>query len=119
MDPQLITFIIAIGGGITSVLALVAGRRQRTAEALANEGSAAREISEGYMNLVDRLEKRVGLLEQENKELKKCVTDLEADREADRIVMLQQIAERDAMIAKLNTKIHKLEQGLTNGHAPS
>ena len=143
MDPQLITLIIAIGGGITSILSLIAGRRQRSADALANEGTAAREISEGYMNLVDRLEKRVELLEIENekqreyiaelekvaRELRDYVAELEAiaqsveaikkEREALESRMAKVEQERDAMeerVRKLTMKLEQLENGLTNGH---
>jgi len=143
VDPQTVTLIIAIGGGITSILSLVAGRRQRSADALANEGTAAREISEGYMNLVDRLEKRVELLEVENEKQREYIAELEemARKLRDYVAELEEIArsveimkgerrnleermakvekERDVMenrVRGLVAKLDKLENGLTNGH---
>jgi phage shock protein A len=108
MDPQLVTLIIALAGSIGSVLAFVAGRRERAASAASSEGSAAALISEGYMNLVDRLEKRVARLEEENKELRICVTNLEDEKEDARIDFEKQISQ-------LKRKVGQIDDALTNG----
>jgi predicted RNase H-like nuclease (RuvC/YqgF family) len=104
MDPQLVTLIIALAGGIGAVLSFIAGRRERRASAMSDEGSAAVQISEGYMKLVTALEKRVESLEKENKELKECVEVLESER-----------SELKHTVQVLETRLEKVEN-LTNGH---
>lgn len=105
MDPQLVTLIIALAGGIGSVLSFLAGRRERRAQAMSDEGSAAVLISEGYMKLVEALEKRVASLEKENKELKECVEELEEER----AVLTKKVIVLEARLGKV--------EHLTNGNA--
>lgn len=104
MDPQLVTLIIALAGGIGSVLSFIAGRRERRAHAMSDEGSAAVQISEGYMKLVAALEKRVESLEKENRELKAQVQELEAERD-----------EFKSRVVELEDRLSKVEH-LTNGN---
>jgi peptidoglycan hydrolase CwlO-like protein len=122
MDPQLVTLIIALAGGIGSVLSFLAGRRERDAQALSDEGSAAVQISEGYLKLVGALEKRVDSLERENRELCKQMEQLqerrgEENRELKREIKVLQ-KERDELkkdVRTLEERLGKVEH-LTNGH---
>lgn len=104
MDPQLITILIAIAGAVGSAFAFIAGRRERKASALASEGTAAAQISEGYMNLVESLERRVKTVEKDNEELRKSVEILTEERD-----------ELRKELKKLTAKMARLERGLTNG----
>lgn len=117
MEPELVTLIIAIAGGAGSVLSFFAGRRERRASAMSDEGSAAVQISEGYMKLVSALEKRVASLEQENKNLRMDITRLEAENS----MLVAQVKENEYTKAKLEEKVTTLEnrlsvvEHLTNG----
>lgn len=61
------TILVAITGLAGSIISYLAGRRERKAVALASEGQAAAQISEGFMNLVQSWESRVAKLEQERR----------------------------------------------------
>lgn len=122
MDPQLVTLIIALAGGIGSVLAFLAGRKERNAQAMSDEGSAAALISEGYLKLVNALEKRVDSLEDENKELCMQMEQLQEERGNENRELRGQIKalqeERDELeqtIKVLEERLSKVEH-LTNGH---
>lgn len=122
MDPQLVTLIIAFAGGIGSILSFLAGRRRRRAQAMLDEGSAAVQISEGYLKLVNALETRVDSLEEENKELRKQIRQIQRERGEEngelrsQIIALQK--ERDQLqktVKDLERRLGKVEH-LTNGH---
>lgn len=118
MDPELVTLIIALAGGIGSVLSFIAGRRERRASALSDEGSAAVQISEGYMKLVISLEKRVASLEAENKESRELIGTLEQENKElrEHVASLEeQKTQLETTVEHLSTRLKAVEN-LTNGH---
>ena len=119
MDPQLITIIIAMAGAVGSVFAFVAGRKERAASAESQKGSAAAQISEGYMNLVNSLEERVRCLEVDKddmvSEMKAMRTENMELRQDMRIMEREKIRLTNRVI-ELETEVVRLEDALTNGN---
>ena len=79
MDPGIVTIVIAIAGATGTVLSFIVGRRERAAGAQASEASAAALISEGYKKLIDSLNERVHMLEEENKITHDLVASLQEE----------------------------------------
>ena len=119
MDPQVVTLIIALAGGIGSVLSFFAGRRERNASAMSDEGSAAVQISEGYMKLVTALEKRVESLERENEESRAQIAVLENENSELRrqVGMLEDVKyQLEHTVSDLENRLSRVEN-LTNGRS--
>lgn len=113
VDAQLVTLIVAIVGATGSVLAFVAGRRERAALTLAHEASAASDLSDSYMKLVDKLEKRIEIQSAEITQLTQDLQVLKSEkedlkRENRRLVV--KIAKLEEENAELSDRVAELER---------
>lgn len=84
MDAQLVIAISAVVGAMTTIIAFIAGKRERVAGTASKHATAASEISQAFNRLNDALESRIENIEKERilqtetiKELKICVDQLE------------------------------------------
>ena len=113
MGPELIiAIVIACVGASTGIIGLIAGSKERKANAESKQSSAAASIALAYDRLNDALTERIDSLEKRNEEslksieeLKQCVSELER-----KVVILE--FEKDELTKeniKLRERIKSLE----------